>query len=94
MECETVRELLGNYIDEDLTDTLRRAVDKHVANCTTCLVDLTTLRHAVDSLKESQEIEQASPWFAERLLHRLAQETGASPTGIETPVKDLQLGLW
>ncbi len=94
MECETVRELLGNYIDEDLIDTLRRRVDKHLLACNSCRADLATLSTTVQSLTSSAPVEDASPWFAERLLHRLAQQSDISLTEIELPAKDLQLGLW
>ena len=94
MGCETVRELLGNYIDEDLTETLRGSVDNHPAVCQKCCADIETLRSAIVALKESQDIEQPSPWFTERLLHRLAQESDTTLTEIEQPAKALQLGLW
>jgi predicted anti-sigma-YlaC factor YlaD len=94
MECETVRELLGNYIDEDLNDVLRRAVDKHMGTCKSCRSDLASLSKTVTAMKRSRMIEQPSPWFAERLLHRLAQESDTSLTRIDQPAKDLQLDLW
>jgi len=94
MECETARELLGNYIDQDLTETLRGTVDEHVATCAQCKVDLTTLQQAISSLTGTKTIETPSPWFAERLLHRLAQESDTPLAGAEKKVEDLQLGLW
>jgi anti-sigma factor RsiW len=94
MNCETVRELLGNYIDEELTQTMRVSVDRHVAGCKTCAADLATLQNAVAKIAESAEVEQPSPWFTERLLHRLAEQNETSLTLIESPSENKQLGLW
>jgi anti-sigma factor RsiW len=94
MECETVRELLGNYIDENLTANLRSSIDNHLRGCQTCAADMETLTAAVAAIHDVSPIEESSPWFAERLLHRLAQSTDTPLSGIAKSPKDLQLGLW
>ena len=95
MDCELVRELLGNYIDEDLTIAARREVDCHLAGCKSCAADLETQRAAVQKLTQAGDsVEAPSPWFTERLLHRLAQANDTQLTSVEHPAENLQLGLW
>jgi anti-sigma factor RsiW len=94
MECETVRELLGNYIDEELTQPMCTAIENHLAACPACAADLATLRSTLAKLTSESTLEEPSPWFAERLLQSLARNNDTSLTSIEQPTPDKQLGLW
>jgi anti-sigma factor RsiW len=94
MECSVVTLLLGNYIDDELTSEMVVVVDQHIKSCKHCLAELTALRKTVEALAQTPPIEPASPWFAERLLRRAAQETETSLISHEQPAKNQQLGLF
>ena len=74
MHCEDVRELLGNYIDLELTDAIRRRIDEHVAGCQACAGDLATLTETVACLHTAPAPEAPNSWHFERLLDRLARD--------------------
>jgi anti-sigma factor RsiW len=74
MQCEDVRELLGNYIDEELTETMRRRIESHLAGCPACAGDLATLHTAVARLQSAAAPEPPNAWHFERLLDRLARD--------------------
>lgn len=77
MQCEDIRELLGNYIDEELTETMRRRIESHLASCVTCSGDLASLQSTVVRLKSALVVEQPNSWHFERLLDRLARDHDA-----------------
>src|SRR5579872_5151850 len=74
MQCEDVRELLGNYIDEELTEPMRRRIESHLAGCPACAGDLASQQVAVTRLQSAPAIEQPNSWHFERLLDRLARD--------------------
>ena len=50
MHCKTVREQLGTFVDGELADPQRRAVDAHVAGCAACRAELDALRRLAAAL--------------------------------------------
>jgi anti-sigma factor RsiW len=94
MECKTVQELLGNYLDEELTEPMRICIESHLGTCPACSADLADLKVVIAELELSKIAELPSPWFAERLLQSLARSNNTSLSPVEQPTRDLQLGLW
>jgi len=74
MTCNEIRELQGNYLDEELIDVVREKVDEHLASCPSCAADYAAVASAVTRLRTETRRDQAGPWFADRVLDRLARE--------------------
>jgi len=74
MNCEQVRQLQSNYIDEELIDPVRARIDEHLAGCRVCREDYAAVAEAVTRLQTTQSREDAAKWFADRVLERLARE--------------------
>ena len=58
-----MRELLSSYIDGEVSDSERRRVERHLAECEECRQELESLRLTVSALRQLPEI-QASRSFA------------------------------
>lgn len=74
MHCEDVRELLGNYIDQELTEAMRRRIEAHLEECAACAGDLATLNDTVARLHAEPKPESPNAWHFERLLDRIARD--------------------
>jgi predicted anti-sigma-YlaC factor YlaD len=78
MNCEQVRQLQSNYIDEELIEQVRSRIDEHLAVCDACREDYEAVAQAVDRLHAAAPSEDVAPWFAERALERLERENDVS----------------
>ena len=85
MTCEQVRQLQSNYIDEDLIDRVRAQIDEHLASCTACRADYDAVAGALARLHSEQTTEEVAPWFADRVLERLARENDVADDLDEDP---------
>jgi anti-sigma factor RsiW len=94
MHCEDVRELLGNYIDQELTETMRRRIETHLMGCLVCAGDLATLKETVGRLRAAPAPEAPNSWHFERLLDRLARDHDTLIAATHTPARPVsQLSL-
>lgn len=93
MMCDDVHGLLGNYLDDELTDVMRARLDDHLARCAACRRELASLRHTLESLHAASSSEPPSGWFTERLLDRLARDSEA-PLERHPVSVNAQLDLW
>ena len=50
-ECEEIRALLSDYVDDELDPQDRRRIDEHVGFCPRCRRALANLRLALDRLR-------------------------------------------
>lgn len=50
-ECEEVRALLSDYVDDELEPQDRRRIDEHVGFCPRCRTALANLRLTLDRLR-------------------------------------------
>ncbi len=76
MTDEEIAELVGLSIDQDLPETLRRAVDEALAKNPKLADDAVTLRATVEELK-ALPAEKPDAWFVERALQGLLREHDA-----------------
>ncbi|HEY3329861.1 MAG TPA: zf-HC2 domain-containing protein [Capsulimonadaceae bacterium] len=83
MTCNEVRELQSNYLDEELIDVVRAKVDQHLAHCPACAADYVAVASAVTRLREEARRDSAGPWFADRVLDRLARENDTTNTPLD-----------
>ena len=74
MICDEARELQGNYIDRELIQPMRSRVDVHLATCPECAADFAAVAVAVERAKAERTAPDVAPWFADRVLDRLARD--------------------
>ena len=77
MDCETVRELAGNYASEELIDSVRERVEQHLSECAACSSFYQGDRELAERLAEASKPAQAGAWFADRLMERLTTDNEA-----------------
>jgi len=87
MTCQEARELQGNYLDEELIDSARATLEKHLDSCPQCTADFAAVADAIGHLKAGARQGEPGTWFADRVLDRLAREneTTNSPLAVDDP---------
>jgi anti-sigma factor RsiW len=80
-ECEDVRSLLTDYLDDELEPQTRRRVDRHVRFCPRCLHVLGNLRALVDRLAHLAPPagDEADDEVAKRLSRSWRDRDGKPP---------------
>ena len=77
LACEHVQAEISNYLDDDLSPDIRRALEAHLTTCRTCQILLDsvrkTLRIVTDSGSFELPLEKASP-LVERIMARVRRE--------------------
>jgi hypothetical protein len=57
MECKNIEELLSPYLEDELTEQEREAVEAHLASCPTCAGILSFMKEARSTLSTFPELE-------------------------------------
>jgi len=70
MRCRTAKRRLTQYLDGELTDRERGAVERHLEACRRCREEADALRHAEDALHRLSAVETAPDLTAD-LLRRI-----------------------
>lgn len=73
MTCEEIRDVLGRYVDDEASPSLRTEIETHVAVCSSCSQELDEIRQLAASLAIATRVAvPASMWTAieERLDSR------------------------
>ena len=77
LACQDVQAEISNYLDDDLSPDIRRALEHHLGTCRTCqiLIDSMrkTLRIVTDSGSFELPLERAAP-LVERIMARVRRE--------------------
>lgn len=73
MKCADVRELLGNYMDQELTEIMMQKVEKHLLRCPACAYEARSIEQARDLLRQGIESPMVSEQLGERILHHLME---------------------
>jgi len=79
MQCDDVKPLLSGYIDGELDEKDRDAVEKHLAACDGCRTEYEKLRDLVEVTSEMRFIEPAKEvWddYWSRVYNRLERGAG------------------
>ena len=71
LTCETCRELIGAYMDDDLPSETRRRVEQHLMRCERCAYEAQSLRITVERLRGDAGEVIASDAFRARVLRHL-----------------------
>lgn len=92
MKCTEVRELLGNYMDHELTETMMQKVEKHLLRCPACAYEARSLEQARELLRQGIEAPMVSEQLGERVLRHLMEHFPHLQTS-HSEVKPLSLPL-
>lgn len=78
IECADVTRLLGDYVDSDLTPTLRARIHTHIESCEQCQVELKAYRQVIELALELRDSTPISNDVKRRLQDRLNEKLGLS----------------
>ena len=70
-ECEEVRALLSDYVDDELDPQDRRRIDEHVGFCPRCRTALANLRLTLDRLRGLSKSPRQDAGDAEAAVERI-----------------------
>jgi len=73
MKCTEVRELLGNYMDQELTESMMQRVERHLLRCPACAYEARSLEQARQLLRQGVETPMVSEQLGERVLRHIAE---------------------
>jgi predicted anti-sigma-YlaC factor YlaD len=83
VDCQQVRDQLGEFLDDEALAEICTAIKRHLTVCPDCRVEVDTLRKTILLVHQDSKVEQIEvPAYARaQLLHALAQEyrKGAPP---------------
>ncbi len=72
LDCRQVLDELSNYLDDEVTLELARAIEKHLARCHRCWVVYDTSRRSLAIVAETR-VSKTPVAISERLHARLRQ---------------------
>ena len=72
MECEEIKKLLSEYIDDTLDMHRKRLIEEHLATCKACSEELVSLKAYIKELSSLKEVE-APEDFLEKVHERVEQ---------------------
>ncbi len=71
---DDIRGMLPALAGDDLSETDRERVERHVADCPACRSELAELRAVVQAVRTTPEVEPP-PWLAARIMARVREES-------------------
>lgn len=88
MKCAEVRELLGNYMDQELTESMMQRIERHLLRCPSCAYELRSMEQARAMLRQGVDSPMVSEQVGERILRHLAEHFAhlRSPRPTEEPL--------
>lgn len=94
MDCRTVREKLGEYMDGAAGAVQKRLIEEHLSLCRECSSDLADLRKTVDRLGTLEKIEPP-PWLPQKVMAQIRAEKRKTsllrrlfyPLGVKVPLR-------
>ena len=77
LSCEEVRREISNYLDDDLSPSMRRLLETHLEQCRKCAVLLDSTHNVLVLVADERRME-LPPGFNARLRERLERELATS----------------
>ncbi len=74
MNCEKLKSLLADYLDEEAADKLCREVERHLKECGPCEVEIDKIKKTVLIYRSDNGYERLSSGARERLFMTLSYE--------------------
>lgn len=79
MRCRQARKMLSPYIDDELSDAERAALEEHLNSCEACRSELEALKRISEGLKEIYQEVKAPPDFVDKVMKHIQElEEGKS----------------
>ncbi|MGI9951973.1 zf-HC2 domain-containing protein [Moorellaceae bacterium AZ2] len=73
MKCRQAKKLLSPYIDNELSDAERAALEEHLNCCDACRLELEALKRISEGLKEIYQEVKAPPDFVDKVMKRIQE---------------------
>jgi anti-sigma factor RsiW len=73
LSCEEVRREISNYLDDDMSPSMRRSLETHLEQCRKCAVLLDSTHNVLVLLADEQRFELPAG-FSVRVREILAKE--------------------
>lgn len=73
MKCAEVRELLGNYLDQELTESMMQRIERHLLRCPACAYEARSIEQVRQMLRQGVERPMVSEALGERILRHIAE---------------------
>ena len=70
---DDIRGMLPALAGDDLSETDRARVERHVADCAACRSEMAALRAVVQAVRTTPEVD-SPPWLAARIMARVREE--------------------
>jgi anti-sigma factor RsiW len=94
MDCKTVRERLGDYMDGTAGTTERQMIEEHLTVCTECASALEDLRKTVGRLGTLEDVEPPA-WLSQKVMMKIRDERRKMPLlrrlfyplGVKVPIR-------
>ena len=85
MDCNEVKEQLGDYLDKEMLAELCREIDAHLKHCRDCTVEVDTIRKTIVLYQADSNRSLEVPMrVTQRLEQALAKEYGKErPAGTD-----------
>lgn len=74
LDCDEALERVYEYLDGELTESVERAIRRHLAACARCEPRFEHERVFKEFIAQRAKLEQASPELRRRILQRLVDE--------------------
>ena len=77
LACQDVQAEISNYLDEDLSPDIRRALEAHLGTCRTCQILLDSVRKTLRIVTDSGSVElpvEKSSRLVQRIMARVRSE--------------------
>ncbi len=77
LACQDVQAEISNYLDDDLSPDIRRALEAHLVTCRTCQILLDSVRKTLRIVTDSGSVElplENSSRLVERIMARVRSE--------------------
>ncbi len=91
MECNEIRDQLVKFIDDEVSDEEREAIQTHVDSCAECSKELESLRNVVSECQHWKDISPSRDW--ETGLRRKLTSTQRQPSTEIEILRSAVIGL-
>ena len=55
MNCEKVNELLSDYLDDDLKESVLRDIERHLGDCPDCVIQVDSVKKVIRLYRKATE---------------------------------------
>jgi hypothetical protein len=94
MDCKTVRDQLGKYMDDSASKREKKAIEEHLSTCRECSSALEELQKTIVRLGEIEDVEPPA-WLSRKVMAKIRDERQKMPLlrrlfyplGVKVPIR-------